>query len=346
LKQSSPAGASRAFDGSLLEASERRVVFAPRWRLPSSWLLVLGALAIVGGPLLSLVWNPRSILPHFGLGVLLPGLTSLWCWFSMHRFALDGSAIVRRRGPLVVERSSPEEPDTRGPAPYRKGGAAATFSASCGGAALGPDPRRGLLQVRAYVGSRSALESESAMSPAVPTDGVREVMVAHVLVIGKKAWVASHAFCVTTTGKEWSPPGFDRAAAAIARAETEPPAIRYLDESEPQSSMVAQVRALIRVLALPPGQSERVPTIVWPGIANGLSAIPVLLFNAIGRLGIYVWVSMNASRFGPFGALKLGLGVGLAIFCVEAAAYATVLRLRFVAPIDALIATWLDESAS
>jgi hypothetical protein len=57
-------------------------------------------------------------------------------------------------------------------------------------------------------------------------------------------------------------------------------------------------------------------------------------------------MSMEADGLGSSGAVKVGVGVGLALLLIEAAVYATVLRRRFVAPLNGLVAMWSDERAS
>jgi hypothetical protein len=318
------------------------VVFEPTRRLPPTARALLGALAMVLAPVVALTWNAASIPPHLVLGVLVPAYASYWTWIRLAHVALAWSRIAPLRSRLVVERVT-QEPPREGEGPPYRGTASAdarakhSYLARAGTKSIGPDARRGVVQIRAYPGADLRLDQESPRATGPESPPMREMLVANVLVVGEEAMMMSYAL-LPRSSEAWHWLEYQDSAEAMAKGDGTP--ITFAP-----GSMRPLVQATIRVFGSESSESPLVPTIVWKDTPTVVDLVLLLVVNAPLRLGAYMWMSVHASDagLGALARLEMSLTCMLTLLVVEATLYVVAMRSRYVGPLDSWVTMALRD---
>jgi hypothetical protein len=325
--------------GRIVEATDDRVVFEPASTMPPTARALLGALAVVLGPVVALTWNAESVPPHMLLGVVLPACASYWTWLRATEVAIAWSRIPPLRSPLVVERTPREADDEDAAAAYRRAGDGRTawaYSARSGARVLGPDRRRGLLQIRAYPGSDLRLDQENARAGGPESARSREMLVANLVIVGEEAMMVSYAL-LPRWNEDWHWLEYQDSAEAMAKGDGAP-------ITNAPGSMRPLVKAIIRVFGSEPSESSYVPTIVWKDTPTPFELVLHLFLNAPLRLGAYLWMSSHADAgLDTLARLEMGLACTLGLLAIEAGLYVFAMRGRYIMPLNSWVAMTLRE---
>ncbi len=313
--------------GHLVEATDARVVFEPQRAVPPTAWAFVGVVVMLLAPLAALEWPTESVGPGILLGSLVPAIASSYLWFYLPRIALAWTRIRPIRGRLVVQRTPTEAARPGNAAVYRseaRGGA--TFAATCGGETIGPDRRRGLIQIRAYSEPPPREESPTSIeSSLIPR---RSMLVANVLLIGDQVLNVSHSFLSSLFSTSVD---YDRVSEALARGDG---AVVSGRAHGVPGEMTPLVRALIRVFDLGQRPGSTVSTETWKVVLRGPNVWPIAILQCLARFALFAVAVAHGRNW---------LAFEVPLVLVEAALYVLVLRRRFVNPLDAWLATALGE---